>query len=399
MALFMATTAFGPTIGPVICGYVVMTSWGWRGVFWIGLLLTAPSWIMLVFVTETYGPILLLRRAKRIRKQIGHSNVRAPIELEPRGLVQMVRVVLTRPIRMAVSEAIVAFTCLYLSLIYGIFYIFLQTYDIVYGGVYGLNSGEQGLAFLPIGVGAGIAGLIYLLYEHILNNARARGASWAQKEEMRRLPLACIGGPFIVISLFWSAWASRPSVHWVVPMLSGVAFGIGYLLIFIALLNYLVDAYQSFAASAMAATSMTRSLVGAVLPFATKSLYETLGIAWASSLLGFLSLLMCIIPFGFIVWGDFLRRNSQFCQQLREKEKNDTPKDAGREAGAKSPCRGPVKKIGDEENGDYRPFTYRSWRIRAPSPGFHQHALEALEEAKDEEEGRGASRRRVVSGI
>ncbi len=46
-----------------------------------------------------------------------------------------------------------------------------------------------------------------------------------------------------------------------------------------ALLNYLVDAYEVFAASAMAAASLTRSSFGAVLPFAAKPMYSALGVA------------------------------------------------------------------------------------------------------------------------
>ena len=74
----------------------------------------------------------------------------------------------------------------------------------------------------------------------------------------------------------------RKRIHWIVPTLAGVLFGIGYLLIFMALLNYLVDAYEVFAASAMAAASLSRSSFGAVLPFAAKPMYRALGVACES---------------------------------------------------------------------------------------------------------------------
>ncbi|KAL5324085.1 hypothetical protein ACEPPN_008628 [Leptodophora sp. 'Broadleaf-Isolate-01'] len=56
-------------------------------------------------------------------------------------------------------------------------------------------------------------------------------------------------------------------------MLAGLPFGCGFVLIFMALLNCLTDAYEIFAASAMAAASCARSLAGAVLPFAATPLY------------------------------------------------------------------------------------------------------------------------------
>lgn len=105
-----------------------------------------------------------------------------------------------------------------------------------------------------------------------------------------------------------------------VPLMAGLPFGVGYLLLFIALINYLGDAYEIFAASAMAASSCTRSIFGAVLPFAGLPMYHKLGIAWASSLLGFLSLAMSIVPFAFIKYGDRIRAHSAFCQELQKRK-------------------------------------------------------------------------------
>jgi len=87
-----------------------------------------------------------------------------------------------------------------------------------------------------------------------------------------------------------------------------------------ALLNYLTDAYEIFAASAMSATSICRSIFGALLPLAAGPMYTALGISWASSLLGFLALAMCVIPFAFIKYGDRIRANSRFCQELRARK-------------------------------------------------------------------------------
>lgn len=51
-------------------------------------------------------------------------------------------------------------------------------------------------------------------------------------------------------------------------------------------------------------------------------MYKSLGVSWASSLLGFLSLAMSIIPFVFIKYGDRIRGNSKFCQELKERKEN-----------------------------------------------------------------------------
>lgn len=104
-------------------------------------------------------------------------------------------------------------------------------------------------------------------------------------------------------------------------MLGGLWFGAGYLIVFMALLNYLVDAYEVFAASAIAAASCARSIAGTTVPFAAAPMFEKLGVGWACSLLGFISLLGCALPFIFIRFGAKLRENSKFCQELRQRKR------------------------------------------------------------------------------
>jgi MFS family permease len=321
MAIFMGSTTFGPCLGPVISGYISPVNWRWS--FWVGLIFAGVAFVPIVLVPETYAPVLLKYRAQKLRKIPGNEHIYAPIELEKQNIGHLITVVLTRPIRMLFFEAIVLFSCLYLAFAYGIFYMFFQAYPLVYEDIYGMSGGEEGLTFLAIGVGACISCVVYLTWDALLRRAHAQKKPWVEKEEMRRLPLACLAGPFFIASCFWLGWSARKDVHWIVPVLSGVSFGIGYLLIFMALLNYLVDAYKIFAASAMAAASTVRSLAGAVLPFAATPMYTKLGVNWACSLLGFLSVLMALIPFVFIWKGEQIRARSKFCQFLLQKEKDD----------------------------------------------------------------------------
>jgi hypothetical protein len=88
-------------------------------------------------------------------------------------------------------------------------------------------------------------------------------------------------------------------------------------------LNYLIDAYEIFAASSMAAASFTRSGFGAVLPFAAKPMYRSLGVPWACSLLGFFSVAVCAVPFVFLKFGPAMRRRSSFCQYLAQKKRDE----------------------------------------------------------------------------
>ncbi|KAH8680285.1 hypothetical protein BGZ61DRAFT_66113 [Ilyonectria robusta] len=87
-------------------------------------------------------------------------------------------------------------------------------------------------------------------------------------------------------------------------MMAGVPFGMGFMCIFIALLNDLTDAYGVLAASAHAASSCSRSLLATVLPLAVTPMFSNFGIAGACGLLAGLSALMSVVPFIFIWKGE-----------------------------------------------------------------------------------------------
>lgn len=243
----------------------------------------------------------------------------APRDLEQTDLTCLLAVVLTRPLRMIFTEPIVSATCAYLALIYAIFYMSFQAFPIIFSGLYSLKPGLAGLCYLPIGAGAVLSMPVFWCWDALLARARESRARWVQREEYRRVPLACLGGPLFVVSLLWLGFTARADVHFVVPMLAGVPFGLGYVLVFMALLNYLTDAYEIFAASASAATSCCRSLLAVVLPLATTPMFARLGVTGACTLLGCFSAIMCVIPFIFIWKGPAMRSRSLFCIALRER--------------------------------------------------------------------------------
>jgi multidrug resistance protein len=333
MAIFMCFSMSGPSMAPAMAGFVEAAG-GWRLVFWISLALAVTSAVPLAFLPETYGPVLLAKRVKRARrreadaaKAAGESAeavaaiLSGPARAGPDGGVRHVlTVVLMRPLRMLATEPLVLFSCMYLSFAYSIFYMFLPAFPMVFQTEYGFSLGEEGLTFLGFGLGSVLAVAAYYAWDAVVARAARKGKRWAHGPEGIRLPLACAGGPLVVAACFWLGWTARSDIPWEVPVMAMVPFGIGFLLLFMALLNYLVDAYKIFAASAIAAAGTTRSVCGAALPFAAQPMYNKLGVPWACSLLGFLSLGLAVIPFVFMWKGEELRLRSNFCRHLREYE-------------------------------------------------------------------------------
>lgn len=173
-------------------------------------------------------------------------------------------------------------------------------------------------------MGAVLAVPIFLWYDRFLAKHKAIGKSWALYEEYRRLPLACVGGPLFAISLFWLAWTAKPSIHWSIPMLSGLMFGVGVDLTFMALTNYITDAYDIYSASALASSVFSRNIAAALLiTLVTSPMYQRLGVAWTCTMLGCVSLVLSPIPFAFLKWGARLREKSPFCKQWKGKQEGN----------------------------------------------------------------------------
>lgn len=81
---------------------------------------------------------------------------------------------------------------------------------------------------------------------------------------------------------------------------------------FVSCFNYIVDVYLWAAASALAATTVVRSMFGAGFPLFAGQMFERLGTQWASSLLGFLALALAPIPILLMIYGPKLRQRSRY---------------------------------------------------------------------------------------
>ena len=130
-----------------------------------------------------------------------------------------------------------------------------------------------------------------------------------------RLPPTMLGGIAVPVGLFWFAWTNSPSIHWFVSIVAGVPFGFGTVIIFLGMMNYLIDAYTIFAASVLAANSVLRSLFGAAFPLFTTKMYANLGIHWASTIPAFLALVCVPMPFLFYKFGPQIRENCKLAAQ------------------------------------------------------------------------------------
>jgi len=76
-------------------------------------------------------------------------------------------------------------------------------------------------------------------------------------------------------------------------------------------MNYLVDTFEIYAASALAANMVLRSLGGAFLPLGGEEMYKALGLGWGNSLLAFVAMAIMPMPIVFYTYGERIRARTK----------------------------------------------------------------------------------------
>ncbi|KAK5113561.1 hypothetical protein LTR85_010789 [Meristemomyces frigidus] len=310
MAAFSAAPFVGPAIGPLVGGFL-SDALGWRWLYWIQLILSGFCYVLITFtVPETYAVKILARRAKKLRKETGDDKYVTELDLDERPMAERLRVFLIRPFQLLCREPIVMFLSLYMSVLYGLLYMFFVAFPIIYQEGKGYTAGITGLMFIPLAVGVIMSAFCSpFINKHYMTLVRKHNGK--PPAEARLIPMmwSCW---FIPIGLFIFAWTSYPSVSWAGPAMGGWPVGFGFIFLYNSANNYLVDSYQHQAASALAAKTFLRSWWGAAVVLFTVQMYHTLGYQWAGSLLAFISLACCAIPFVFYFKGAAIRKRSHY---------------------------------------------------------------------------------------
>lgn len=330
MAAFSAAPFIGPAIGPLIGGFLSDAA-GWRWLYYIQIILAFIVWILITFtVPETYAPTILARRAKKMREETGSPEHVTEQDLDLRPFAERLRVFLIRPLQLLFGELIVFLISLYMSVLYGLLYMFFVAFPIIYQEGKGYSAGTTGLMFIPLALGVIASALCApIVNRHYMSQVHKYNGN--PPAEVRLIPMMCSCW-FIPIGLFIFAWTSYPHLHWIGPAIGGFPVGFGFIFLYNAANNYLVDSYQHQAASALAAKTFLRSFWGAAVVLFTEQMYARLGYQWASSVLGFIALMCCAIPFVFWTWGARIRRGSKFAFAGEDEESVGMKKGVEREA-------------------------------------------------------------------
>ncbi|KAF8825188.1 hypothetical protein HHX47_DHR7000257 [Lentinula edodes] len=316
-SIFSGSVFLGPALGPLVGGFVAESSLKWNWIFWVMFIFAgASTLVMIVLLPETCSLVLLSRKAKRLRKQAATPQVAKAIftehERKETTIGEMVRVTFCRPFLMLAEEPILVLVTVYMSIVYGLLYALFEAFPIIFMERHGLSSSQNGLIFIGVGIGSTIGAVLnWHLTETLYVPHYARWKGFPPAEY--RLWGAMVGSPALVIGTFWLGWTGNyESISWVAPAVATIFLGFGIFLIFTSFLTYLIDTYLMYCASAFAANTIIRSLVAAAFPLFTVQMFQTLGIGWAASLIGFIALLLAPSPFLFYKYGARIRAKSKF---------------------------------------------------------------------------------------
>lgn len=326
IACFSATVFMGPLLAPFVGGFIETSYLGWRWTMYISSFMGFSAFILsLFFLDETYPPLILVTKASQLRRVTKNWGIHAKQEEIEVDLKELLVKNVSRPLRILFTEPIVLLISIYMAFIYGLLYTFLTAYALVFQGVYGFSPGVGGLTYFGLVAGEAIAFIVVVLMNpsyvrKLKANNNVPVPEW-------RLPIVMIGAPIFAAGLFWFGWTGyQGTIPWIVPTLSGLFTGFGIFGIFLQLLNYIIDAYLMFAASAIAGNTFMRSIFGAAFPLFARYMYEGIGIQWGQTLVGCVAAVLVPLPFIFYFMGKKIRAKSTFAPApdiAQEKRKDE----------------------------------------------------------------------------
>ncbi|KAG9854766.1 MFS general substrate transporter, partial [Aureobasidium melanogenum] len=317
LSIFGIANIMGPSLGPVAGNWAAQYE-GWTWPIWMLIWMSGACLVFLIFFfPETSAANILYRRTARLRKwqekngyldDKPYDKIKCEPEIqgESMGLGDIAMMTLVKPFSLTLTEPIVFALNMYIALIYAVLYCWLESIPLAFEDLYHFSLGTTGLCYLGICPRFSKDGTL--------------------RPEIRMEPAVatCICLP---LCLFMFGWTANPSINFIVPIIATAFFTIGAFGAFSGVLNYLGDAYPADFASISAGNDFFRSCFGAAFPLFARQMFNTLGLNWGNSLLGFLTVVF--IPIVTFLWlkGDRLRARSKRASQEYLSKKDEKKKD------------------------------------------------------------------------
>ncbi|WWC60184.1 uncharacterized protein I303_102749 [Kwoniella dejecticola CBS 10117] len=333
--------ALGPLSGPILgnmLGYWLLY-FGWRWAYYfMTIVATLNTILLLVVMRETYAPVIqkiLVYNSIHTPTKSG-NKARSTSPFNPMTWLpdlswmpamvtksEMLAVygrAFSRPPRLLFTNPVAFAFSMYYAYLYGLIYLFLTTIPLLFGKPpfsqtdlfsYEWPQGTLPLSYLGLGLGFGSAAIVAAnLQDRIYKYLSKRNGDKGQPEY--RLVLTACGMITMPIGLFIYGWTANSHTHWIAPIIGQYLIGIGLVLPFNTIQNFLVDAFHPYSAAAIAGATAARSIVACILPLFASEMFEKLDWGWGNTLLACVAILGIPAPFIMFLYGKTLRERYAF---------------------------------------------------------------------------------------
>ncbi|KAI0907471.1 major facilitator superfamily domain-containing protein [Ustulina deusta] len=303
LGIYLLIPLLGAAVGPILGGFIAeYTTWRWM--FWStsifqGVMIAVSYDVF----RETFGPLILNRRAARLRKETGNEQYYTQYERQTgeQSVVRVAAQALSRPLRLLAFHPLIQITAVISAFGYGTLYIVISSFADLWSSYYHQPVAISGLHYIACALGelsgSQVGGrLMDALFRHM----RSRSSDGEHIPEFR-IPLTLPGAIIAPVGLFIYGWTAQYRVHWIAVDIGIFINMFGGQLTSMALSAYVIDAYPEHTSSAIAATQFLRSLTAFLFPLFAPSLYRVLGYGWGNSTIAFVSLVLAL-PAPFVIW-------------------------------------------------------------------------------------------------
>lgn len=277
----------------------------WRWMFWSTSIFQAVM-IVASFLAfhETYAPLILKRKAAKLRKETGDQRYVTAAERvqgdRPLHISRIVGRSLARPLRLLAFHPIIQYLAFLSAFYYGILYIVLSTFSDLWVKQYRERIDISGLHYIALALGEILGSQVTgpsmdRTFKYLRN--RANGEERPEWHVPMMLPGALLGP----IGLLWYGWAAQARAHWAVVDLGGLLFAFGGQIAGMPIQAYIIDSYPEHASSATAASQFLRSLTAFAFPLFAPKMYEALGYGLGNTTIACIGLAIGL-PAPLILW-------------------------------------------------------------------------------------------------
>ena len=153
IAIYSFIPILGPAIGPICGGFIAQYS-TWRWGFWATSLVSAPVLVAgVLLLEETYAPVLLERKRKIFGKRSAKTTKQGQVDKSHTSPFKNIGGAMVRPLRLLCTQPIIVVMGLYQAYLYGLMYVVLTTFPVMWQERYQQSVSVGGLNYISLGLG------------------------------------------------------------------------------------------------------------------------------------------------------------------------------------------------------------------------------------------------------